>query len=541
MNSFILRLSLFLFPSYIMAQQPKLMIGIVIDQLRYDYLERMDTLWSEEGFKRIFNEGYNYRNAHYNYAGTYTGPGHASIYTGTTPSDHGIVGNHWYQRDEKKVVYCTDDSRYKTLGDKSRAGEMSPHRLVANSMCDELRLSTNFKSKVIAISLKDRGSILPGGYSANGVYWFSDETSSFVSSTYYMDKLPKWVHDFNNRKLPEQYMKQTWTPTLPINTYTAFTTGDDVPYERPFLGESRTTFPYKLDSYRKKYGSKAIKSTPFGNTLTFEMAKAAIEGENLGKGAYTDFLAVSFSSTDYMGHQFGPNSVELWDAYVKFDLELADFLKYLDKEVGKDNYTLFITADHGVAEIPLYMYDNKMFAGYLPDDFLEELQKHSLEQFGDSLIESFINLNVYLNKEKIKSRKLDRAEVLHTFREFILSRSEVHSVFVPEELVFQSSPMSKQNRVKNGYWAKRSGDLLLVLHTGFINSKNNSQGTTHGSPYSYDTRIPILFYGAGIEKGSSVRYVEITDIAPTVSLLLKTSLPSASKGNPLLEIFDQNR
>lgn len=319
-------------------QRPKLVVGIMVDQMRPDFLYRYYDRYGNDGFKRLMREGFNCENTFIDYTPTYTAPGHSCVYTGSVPSLHGIAGNAWYDKTLKRSVYCTEDSSVNTVGSTSSAGKQSPKNLWANTITDELRIAQNFRNKTIAISLKDRGAILPGGHTANGSYWFDNTTGGWITSDFYMQQLPPWMIGFNAKALPDLYLKQNWKTLYPINTYVN-STDDAKPYESNLPGEDKIFDHTTAGISTNKYES--FKYTPYGNTYTFEAAKAALEGEGLGKGTTTDFLAISFSSPDYIGHAFGPNSVEIEDTYLRFDKELGDFLKFLDVKIGVGQYLFF--------------------------------------------------------------------------------------------------------------------------------------------------------------------------------------------------------
>ena len=307
-------------------ERPKLVVGIVVDQMRYDYISRFWNGYSEGGFKRLVKEGFNFKNNHYNYAPTSTGPGHASVYTGTTPASHGIIGNDWYDKEIGASVYCAADNTYASVGTSSAAGQMSPKQLLTTTISDQLKLHTQSRSKVIAIALKDRGAVLPGGHTADAAYWFhGKEEGSWISSTFYMEALPSWVTQFNS-KVPQQY-KKPWDLLRSEKAYTQ-SGSDKNNYEGAYRGETAAVFPHDLVSLWEANGAYDIlKATAYGNSLTADFALAALKGENLGMGVDTDFLAVSFSSTDYVGHQFGVNSREIEDTYYRLDLDLERLLK----------------------------------------------------------------------------------------------------------------------------------------------------------------------------------------------------------------------
>src|SRR5690606_25096172 len=314
--------------------RPKLVVGIVVDQMRQEYFYKFEDRYVEGGLKRLKYEGFMMKNGHYNYIPTYTGPGHASVYTGATPATHGIIGNDWYVRELNGTIYCAGDSTVTAVGGSAGNGKISPRNMLTTTITDELRFASNKRSKVVGVAIKDRGAALPAGHLGDA-YWFDGATGEFMTSTYYTEELPQWVKDFNNRELPKKYLSQTWETLFAIETYRQ-SIADDNPFEGPFKGRETPTFPYDLPALMKDNGGLGmVASTPFGNTLTLDMAYAALEGEQLGKRGETDFLAVSFSTPDYIGHRFGPQSIEVEDNYLRLDRELAQFFDHLDRELGK--------------------------------------------------------------------------------------------------------------------------------------------------------------------------------------------------------------
>lgn len=525
------------------SKRPKLVVGIVVDQMRQEYLYRFANKFGEGGFKRLMGDGFYLRNAHYNYAPTLTGPGHASVYTGSTPAIHGIISNDWYDKALKKGVNCVGDPSQKSVGAEGKAG-ISPVRLLSSTITDELRLATQKRSKVIGISLKDRGAVLPAGHMANAAYWYDSKTGKFISSTYYMTSLPAWAEKFNQLNLPDKYLSQEFNTLLPIDQYTE-SGPDDTPYESKMLGKDRPTFPYNLKELRKKKdGYDLLVSTPFANDYLLEMAKAAINGEQLGADEWTDFLTISFSTTDIIGHAMGPNAVEVEDTYLRLDRNMEDLLKTLDQKLGQNNYTLFLTADHAVADVAQYLKDNKVPAGYFnPANAKAMLNEYLQRYFPDrELIETIDGDQVFFNREAFqrdpKSSGVDMIVATELAVNFLLAQDGVANVF-PESVIRQSryDEGGVKGMVTRGYHPKRSGDLVIVLEPGWYAS-TRIQGTTHGSPYTYDTHVPVLFYGHGIKKGSSVRYHPITDIAPTISVLLNIKFPNSCTGQPIAELFE---
>lgn len=519
----------------VLAQQPKLVVGIVVDQMRYDYLFRFAEKYGNGGFKRLMSGGFECRNANYNYVPTFTGPGHASIYTGTTPAIHGIAANEWYDKRTRKSVYCTSDKSVAPVGTSNESGWMSPANLDATTIGDELEIATNGKAKVIGISLKDRASILPAGHAADAAYWLDGSSGDFITSTFYRKDLPGWLQNFNSKKLPAHYLKFGWNTVLPLEKYTE-SLPDDNPYEKA-NGKSKPVFPYDFKEQLAKGSFDILRSTPFGNDVTKDLAIATIEGEALGMDSICDLLCISFSSTDYIGHAFGPRSVELEDTYIRLDKNLEELFTHLDNKVGKGNYTLFLTADHGVSEVPAYLQSLKINAGYADVLAIKKKLKEALnKEYGDSLVLEYMNQQVYLNDSIINLKKLDKFAVERSCEKVLMKQNEVSEVILGEELNLQSQPdVLFKGLVQRGYHSKRSGDVLVTYRPGFM--EHEKTGTTHGTPFSYDTHVPLLFYGKGINPGSTLRTVHITDIAATICQLLNIPYPNGNIGEPISEVI----
>ncbi len=522
----------------IYEKNPKLIVGIVVDQMRYDYLVKFYNKYGEGGFKRLMHNGYNLKNVHYNYIPTYTAVGHTSIYTGTTPVNHGIISNNWYDKYLKKSIYCVDDDNYRTVGAIS-GGNKSPHRMLTTTITDQLKLAQNMNGKTIGVAIKDRSSILPAGHTADAAYWFEGgNEGKFMTSTFYTDKIPNWVTNFNNSGKANSYLNETWDTYYNIDTYTE-TLPDNNEFEGTFKGKETPTFPYNLKELRKLNDNYSlIKAIPAGNTITTDFAEATILGENLGKGEFTDFLAISYSSTDYVGHQFGVNAKELEDTYIRLDKDLERFLKFLDTEVGKDNYTIFLTADHAAVQVPAYLNSLKIPGGYFETTkFKKFVNQITLEYFNsDELVENISNYQVFLNKQKLKELKLDIKIVSQKIADEILNFDNVYKTVTAHTLQTTSFTSGILKTLQNGYNQKFSGDILYVPNPSTIPNYSKT-GTTHGSGYAYDTHVPLLFYGAKISKGSSNNYYPIVDIAPTLASLLNISEPNGSTGNVILEVL----
>jgi predicted AlkP superfamily pyrophosphatase or phosphodiesterase len=520
---------------------PKLVVGIVVDQMCYEYLYRFYDKFSDGGFKRLMNKGTNCRTTHYNYVPTYTGPGHASIYTGTTPSNHGIVGNDWFERETNSEVNCVDDAGVKMVGGEG-SKSYSPKHLKVNTITDQLKME-RLQSKVISISIKNRGAILPGGHLSDGTYWFDSKTGDFVTSTFYKQDLPGWVNEFNQKDFPQQALKQTWNTLFPIEQYTE-SGPDDTAYEHLLNGKEKPVFPYDLSVMATGDDRfELFTSTPFANTYLTDFAISAIQKEALGQQQHTDMLCISYSSTDIIGHSFGPQSVEIEDTYLRLDRELERLLKELDKQIGKGKYTLFLTADHAVVPVPQLLIDKKMAGGYAFLSVAVTSLKNELNQkFGIDPIIGFENLNVYLDKELITSKQLDYNEICRFIQSQIRNWEGVKNVYTADEL--QSGNGDKWfEMVRSGYHYKESGDVLFILEAGYLPKSKDTEkarkGTSHGSPYAYDTQVPLLWFGHSIPKKEIYRVVEITDIAPTLAHILNISFSHATTGRPIIEILNK--
>ena len=518
--------------------QPKLIVGVVVDQMRTDYIYRYWDKYEEDGIKRIMKEGYFCKNAHFNYVPTYTGPGHASIYTGTSPMNHGIIANDWFERQTGDTVYCASDDRYTTIGSSTEAGQMSPHRMISPGLGDAIRTSTIFKGKSIGISIKDRGAILPAGHSANAAYWVDYSNGSFVSSSYYTDKLPKWLNEFNNAKHPDRLMKNEWKTMLPIGEYTE-STADDTPYEIVPATKDKPTFPYNLAAQVKAGSYYAFAASPYGNTYLRMLAEKVLTEEKLGQDEHTDLLAISFSSTDMVGHAFGPQSIEMEDTYLRFDREVALLLNMLDEQVGAGNYTLFFTADHAAAQVPAFLKDQNIPAGTLNSiSFRKQLSAYLNKKLGSgNWIRNYSNQQVFLNHDFLDQKGINAEVVVDQIRAFALNHEAVSGVYSKDELRAPIPSNRFTTLAQNGWNQSRSGDVLIQYKPGWIAFRD--RGTTHGSSYNYDTHVPILFYGYGVTHGESIQPVDITQIVPTICLISSIAFPDASDIRPISGVLGE--
>ena len=500
-------------------QKPKLVIGIVVDQMRYDYIYRFWDNFGNDGFKRLINEGHFFRNAQFGYVPTYTGPGHASIYTGTTPSVHGIIANDWYDKNSEEYIYCAGDGDMHTVCDcdqkntdvVSADGKMSPHHMLTTTFSDELKLFNN-ESKVYGFSLKDRGAILPAGHSANGAFWLSSD-GKWITSSFYMDQLPDYIKTINDNNPSETYLKGEWAV--------------------------KGKFSHNLDALLLT-GAKSIKKTPFGNSILKDLAIDIINEEELGKGDQTDVITVSFSSTDYIGHQYGPHAAEIKDTYIRLDNDIADILNNLDKEIGAENVVLFITADHGVVSEPQELLERNIPAGYFDGSVMKtELSTYLISNYGEGeWIKNYSNNQLFLNQKLISEQNINLQEIERKCANFLLKYEWVKNTYTATQINENEYNNSFHSLIQRGYNQKRSGDVIVSLQTGWLSSYWENGGTTHGSSYSYDTHVPLIFWGGKIPQGQTDRKVNIRDIAPTISAILGTAYPNGCTGNPLPEVTE---
>lgn len=547
-------ITLLLCPSLLIAkanvsgEKPKLVIGIVVDQMRYDYLTWLDKKFmpagkKSGGFNRLLKNGASLTEAHYTFSNTLTAVGHQTCFSGVNPSRSGIIANDWYEKELKREMYCVSDSTVQAVGiaPEKNAGKMSPRNALVENVCDLLKKESP-TSKVIGIALKDRGAILPAGKHADAAYWFDTESGNWITSTYYQAALPEWINQFNALKLPESYLGKTWERLLPENSYT---NRDNAPGEGTLLGESEPVFPHKVFDLRtaadnplfkrnKRYDP--IPATPFGSELTLELAKAAIKGESLGMRGVTDVLTVSISTVDYCGHIFGFESHEAQDLVLRLDRQLDDFFKFIDKTVGFENCLIILTADHGVAPIPeqavggLRLYEKP---------FLDSL-KAAVDTLYPNVIEAFTNGEVYLNQKEIAEKKYELGEVEKFVGLMGMHLSGIVDYYTRQELMNLQEVLefdSVGTMVLNSFHPARSGDVKLILKENAFFSYRQT-GTTHGTHYRYDTHVPMLFSGKGIKRGKFSQKSAVIDIAPTLHDLLGLNAKHRYDGRVIREIME---
>lgn len=473
------------------GERPKLVVGIVVDQMRWDYLSRYYNKFGEDGFHRLIDKGYSFDNCLINYLPTVTAIGHTSAYTGTTPAFHGICGNAFYIGGVKRSS-CEDPNVMPVGTDNEKKGKASPVNLLASTIGDQLRLHTDFKSKVIGVSYKDRASILPAGRSANAAYWIDTKNRQFITSTWYMQELPKWAQDFNAQLKKNKELQKV---------------SDD------------------------------IGLYPLCGHITADMAIAALKGEHLGKGEVTDMLCVSFSQTDVIGHKWSTRGEHTDEAYLELDKDIAKLLKAFDEQVGEGNYLVFLTADHGAAHNFQFMEDHKLNGGAWKWDevYVNEAIKHIAEQFNitKNVIKDCLDYRIVLDKDAIREQGVDEKALRDAIVQELLCMPHISFAFDFKQAATAPVPEFLKERALKGYHHDRSGDIIFMLEPGWygFNSKWSSPvGTTHGEWNPYDAHIPLLFYGWKISHGSSPSEVHITDIAPTVCSLLHIQQPNACVG-----------
>ena len=515
--------------------RPKLVVGIMVDQMRWDYLYRYYERYGSDGFKRILKEGFSNENTYIDYIPTVTGIGHSTVYTGSVPAIHGITGNSITFNTTGETVNCVGDATVESVGTTSDHGKRSPVNMLSNTIGDELKLATNFRSKVIGISLKDRGAILPAGHAADAAYWFEAKTGKWVSSTYYMDKLPKWVDNFNDRDYAKRYLKKDWNTLYDIKTYTQ-STADNKPYEGTLKGQDEAVFPVKTSKLFSKDDYSVIYTTPHGNSILLDFAKETIDKEDLGRGDDTDLLAISLSSTDAIGHTFGVNSVEVEDTYLRLDKDLGAFFKHLDQKIGKGNYTIFLTADHGANHNPQFLHENKLPVHTVKSNLKDDLNLLLQKNFQvDGLVSSTGYNQVRFNYKLIEEHQLDEQKMRDICMKYLRRNPEVLFVADFNKIGDASIPEQIKQRMINSHHPERTGGIHFIFNA------DAKSLTTRGSGHSVwnpdDARIPMLWMGWGIKNGKSSQQAHMTDIAPTLAYLLKIQVPNGSIGKVLSEVL----
>ena len=498
--------------------QPKLVVQVVVDQMRAEYLQRFDHQFAPDGgFRILLDSGFSYSNTHYNYIPTYTGPGHASISTGTTPKYHGVVANDWWDNRTASEVYCAQDMEVEPVGTVESSSKRSPRNLRSLTFSDGIKLYTNDQGKSFGVSVKDRGAIFPAGHMANGAYWL-DGAMHFVTSSYYSKELPGYVQDFNAEELAMKQMRRGWRLELSPRKY-ELSLEDENPYE-PKLNSETSSFPYDLEKMVEQRGLGILKNTPIGNEMVLEMALLLLKEEDLGEDEFTDFLGISFSSPDYAGHTWGVRSREVHDMYLKLDAQLGQLIKALDKKVGRNCYIIYLTADHGASENPNHLanfgYEVRNYANADVVAMLNEAisSQMDIEINMENAVSKIINHHLYLN-DWAKPYAKEVAKIIEQVDPFV-------HVYTADE-VRRPGNEELALLLHEGYQTRFAGDLIFQLQPNCI--FYGPTGSTHGTGYTYDTHVPFLMMGAGVGAGSSHEKMHITDVVDKVAE--KSKLPYA--------------
>jgi hypothetical protein len=485
--------------------------------------------FGDGGFKRLVREGSLQRDVHFNYVPTLTGPGHTSIYTGTTPARHGIVANDRYDRATRRTLYCALDTTVDPVGTTAPSSMRSPVQLLASTLGDELELRTDRRSRTVGIALKDRAAILPIGRTGDAAYWYQGgKEGNFVTSSWYMRELPPWLKDFNARHLAAKYLDRTWDLAMARERYHT-PLPDDNPYEWALADGIPPSLPVDMAALRKKGADlDLLIYTPWGNTLTTDMAIAAIDGDSLGLDDVPDLLALSYSSIDEIQHGVGQRSVEAEDAYVRLDADLARLFKHLDEKTGAGKYTVFLTGDHGGADAPAYLRDIKGSAGYTS---MDELRQWLGERGFASVIDTIWKDQIYL----VPNAPAGTADAIAK----ALDRNTGIACAMSADRLEQHQALTGiAAAMANGFMPQRCGDVLFAMQPGFLRGTPGShgRGSTHGTGWNYDTQVPVIFFGQGVLPGEVLRRTTITDVAPTVSAILGMTLPNAADGQVVQEV-----
>jgi predicted AlkP superfamily pyrophosphatase or phosphodiesterase len=527
--------------AYIPPDKPRLIVGIIVEQLRYDQIERFRNRFGENGIRKLLNEGTFFQSASFDYLLTQSAPGHATIATGAEPSYHGITSDTWFLPLRNEQVYCTKDINVDPTGGSIESGLHSPVNLQASTFTDELKVSSGGKSKIFGVGLKEHAAILSAGHAADGAYWYDNNSGTWMSSTYYTDSLPFWVNDYNAMNYAGSFLNNPWLLARPPADYS-----DCVPdsgkYEAGFNGKNY--FPYDLKKLSSRGKGEAnrdfsiLKETPFGNTFTTGFAKKLIETEELGRDDITDYIAVCYTATDYIGHRFGPSSYEMADAIMRLDKDIEDLLKYLNDNLGKKNILVYFTSAHGISEVPGILESMRVPAGYFRQDQAMSLLKSYLKAiYGDGdWVKGYSEKQVYLNRTLIEDAKIPLEDIQKKVARFLIQFSGVSSAY--PYYAFEANDFGNGNlkRIINNFSPLRSGDVIVTLNPGWV-ERDGIFVTNHNSPYECDSHVPLIWYGWSVSRATVTRKVNMADIAATLSSLCKVPYPNACTGEPMFELF----
>lgn len=527
--------------AYIPPDKPRLIVGIVVEQLKYDQLEKFRDRLGEGGIRTLINEGTYFKNASFEYMLTQSAPGHATIATGAEPSFHGITSDSWYVPLKNELINCTKDNSVNPVGGSYESGLHSPVNLQASTFSDELSLSTNRKAKIFGVGISEKSAIFSGGHSANAAYWFDNTTGTWMTSSYYLSQLPGWVNDFNAMRYPDTYLNETWNLSRPQADY-ADCLADSNRFELGFAGVNY--FPYDMKKLRTKWKSvpkndfSLLRETPFSNTLTTNFAIKLIENEGLGNDDVTDYLSICYSATDYIGHRFGPSSVEMGDAIFRLDEEIKNLITYLNDKVGKKNILVYFTSAHGICEIPSVLETSRIPAGYFNQNQAIQLLRSYLNAvYGEGdWVKGYSERQVFLNRTLIEDARLSLDEVQKKVARFLVQFTGVSAAYPYSAFEANDFGSGNLRRILNNFNPQRSGDVIVTLNPGWV-EKSGDEVTNHNSPYEYDSHIPLVWYGWTINRSTVTRKINMTDIAATLSSLCRIPYPNACTGEPMFELF----
>jgi len=525
--------------AYIPPDKPKIVIGIVIEQMRYDLLERFRDRFCENGIKRLLNEGTYYRNASYQYMIIQSAPGFATISTGAEPSYHGITSDNWYVPLNDELIYCTKDNSVDPVGGSYEDGLHSPVNLLSSTFSDELKIATKGSAKVYSVGIKENSAILSGGHIADGGYWFDNNTGTFMTSNYYVDTLPSWINDFNALNLPQSYLNTTWSPMNNLTDYSDCLP-DSNKFEAGFDGINY--FPYDLKKmslkglFNNKRNFSLLRETPFSDSFITEFALKLIEKEDLGKDDVTDFISIAYSATNYIGNRFGPSSVEMGDAILRLDREIEKLMNFLNEKIGKKNLLIYLTSAHGISEIPAVMSDNRIPSGYFrQNQSLQLLRSYLNVVYGEGdWVKGYHEKQIFLNRILIEDAKIPLEDIQRKVARFMVQFSGVSTAYPYSAFEANDYGNGNLRRILNSFSPQRSGDVIITLFPGWV--EKSDYVTDYNSPYSYNVHVPLIWYGWAVNKASVLRKVNITDIAATLSSLCRVPFPNASTGEMLIEL-----
>ncbi len=513
--------------------KPKLIIGIVVEGMRADFLTRYQDQFSDGGFNRMLKNGTQFTNAEYDHLIAESSAGYATISSGTPPSQHGIVGNTWFQRLTGNEIYCVSDDKTVLIGTESKAKGFSPVNMLVNTVGDELKSASYKQSKVISIAPNDYAAILAGGHSADIALWFDKNTGDWISSSFYAAELPNWVKRFNNKRLPDLYLEKLWTPFQDLPRYKS-SMGDESPYEKGFEG-GKKTFPYTLSSLKADAGNFGIlHATPEGNTIVKDLAVSAIVNEDLGRDQFPDLLMLGFSAGANIGQYFDIRSMEHADIYLRLDQELERFFDFVNDYVGLENTLIFVTSDRGSSDSPDFLKDMRQPYGIFKEQAAISLLRSYMRALYNKggFIDGFSANQLYLRRTDIEDSKISLEEVQTKTAEFLIEFGGVSNVVTAKDLETSYFADGMLRKAQNSYFRKRSGDVMLILQPGY----RNENGKSNHSGYREFTHVPLVFFGWKTQHQTIHRNVLQTDIAPTLSQILQIAPPNATTGKVLTEL-----